>query len=550
MRLRIGSRGSPLALWQAEHVAGWLRERGHQVDIRVIVTTGDRVLDRRLEAVGGKGAFLKEIEEALLAGEVDLAVHSLKDVPVALPEGLRVCAVLERADARDALVSASGLPLAGLPAGSRIGTTSLRRAALVHDLRPDLVVEDLRGNVETRLRRLREGRFDAVVLAMAGLGRLGRAAEVTEALDPAVFVPAPGQGAIAVECRSGDDAVAEAVAPLHHELTGRAVAAERAYLAALGGGCNVPLGAHVVLARAELRLVGFVAEVGGARRLWRGEAWGRDPEALGRALADQVRARGAPPPSVKGPLRGRRIVVTRRREQSDALVASLRALGAEVASVPLIELRPPADPAPLEQALARLDTYQWLVLASANAADAVADRWGGRPLPPALRLASVGPSTTAAIAERFRPAPLPLQPAERFQAEGLLEAFMEVALTGARVLLPQSERARPVLAEGLRRRGAVVDAVPAYGVTRPEGAAAALAAELERGVDLVALASPSAVDEFLAAAGERAPTVATAVIGPVTEAAARAAGLDVRVVASPATADGVVAAIVRAVGTD
>jgi hydroxymethylbilane synthase len=292
--VRIGSRGSPLALWQAEHVAARLRDLGHETDIQVIVTTGDRVLDRRLEAVGGKGAFLKEIEDALLSGEADLAVHSLKDVPVTLPPGLHLAAVLERADPRDALVAASGRTLAGLPAGSRIGTTSLRRAALLRDLRPDLLVQDLRGNVDTRLRRLREGSFDAVVLAMAGLGRLGRLEEVTEALDPAVFVPAPGQGAIALECRSDDAGMAEAVAPLHHELTGRAVAAERAFLAALGGGCNVPLGAHVVLARAELRLVGFLADASGERPLRRGEAWGREPEALGRALATQVRARAGP----------------------------------------------------------------------------------------------------------------------------------------------------------------------------------------------------------------------------------------------------------------
>jgi len=289
--IRIGTRGSVLALWQAEHVKARVEALGHGVELRVITTTGDRLLDRRLESVGGKGAFLKEIEEAMLAREVDLAVHSLKDVPTVLPDGLSLCAVLERADPRDALVS-TGMRLLELPAGATVGTTSRRRQALVRALRPDLVLADLRGNVDTRIRRLREGAFDAILLAMAGLTRLGRADEVTEALDPRAFVPAPGQGAIALECRDADAAVREAVLSLDHRPTARAVAAERAFLAALGGGCNVPLGAHAFAADGRLDLVGFVAEDGGPGFV-RGERHGEGPEDLGRALADDLLSRGA-----------------------------------------------------------------------------------------------------------------------------------------------------------------------------------------------------------------------------------------------------------------
>jgi len=289
--IRIGTRGSVLALWQAEHVKARVEALGHGVELRVITTTGDRLLDRRLESVGGKGAFLKEIEEAMLAREVDLAVHSLKDVPTVLPDGLSLCAVLERADPRDALVS-TGRRLLELPAGATVGTTSLRRQALVRALRPDLVLADLRGNVDTRIRRLHEGAFDAILLAMAGLTRLGRADEVTEALDPRAFVPAPGQGAIALECRDADAAVREAVLSLDHRPTARAVAAERAFLAALGGGCNVPLGAHAFAADGRLDLVGFVAEDGGPGFV-RGERRGEGPEDLGRALADDLLSRGA-----------------------------------------------------------------------------------------------------------------------------------------------------------------------------------------------------------------------------------------------------------------
>jgi hydroxymethylbilane synthase len=290
-RIRIGTRGSLLARWQAEHVQARLVERGHEVELVIITTTGDRLLDRRLESVGGKGAFLKEIEEAMQAGEVDLAVHSLKDVPTVLPEGLKLCAMLERADPRDALISL-GATLAELPPGARVGTTSLRRVAQVRAARPDLEVADLRGNVDTRLRRLREGRFDAILLAMAGLVRLGRDREVTEALDARAFVPAPGQGTIALECRADDRMVQDAVRPLHHEPTARAVTAERAFLATLGGGCNVPLGAHAALSGRGLELVGFVARTDGTQLL-RGDARGEDPSGLGRSLARDLLERGA-----------------------------------------------------------------------------------------------------------------------------------------------------------------------------------------------------------------------------------------------------------------
>jgi hydroxymethylbilane synthase len=292
MKVRIGSRGSALALWQAEHVQQRLAGLGHEAAIRVITTTGDRIQDRRLEVVGGKGAFLKEIEEAMLAGEVDLAVHSLKDVPTRLPAGLRLCAVLERGDPRDAVLSSSGLGLKRLPPGARVGTTSLRRRAQVAALRPDLIVQDLRGNVDTRIRRLREGVCDAVLLAVAGLERLGRRGEASEVLEPDVFLPAPGQGAIALECRESDGPVAAAVAPLDHPPTSRAVAAERALLAGLQGGCNVPLGAYAVEEDGALRLTAFVARADGSGLL-RGQARDADPGRAGAALAEQLLARGA-----------------------------------------------------------------------------------------------------------------------------------------------------------------------------------------------------------------------------------------------------------------
>ena len=290
--LRIGTRGSALARWQAEHVRSRLGALGHEAEIVAITTTGDQLLNQRLESVGGKGAFLKEIEEALLACEVDLAVHSLKDVPTMLPRGLALCALLERADPRDALLSASGQPLSGLAAGARVGTSSLRRRVQIQALRPDLTLVDLRGNVDTRIRKLREGECEAIVLAMAGLIRLGRDAEATEALDPAVLLPAPGQGVIALECRADDAQVWACVVPLHDVASSRAATAERAFLSALGGGCNLPLGAFAEAQYQDLWLRGFVADPGGAR-IVRGEASGSDPHLVGGRLAGELLSKGA-----------------------------------------------------------------------------------------------------------------------------------------------------------------------------------------------------------------------------------------------------------------
>jgi hydroxymethylbilane synthase len=292
--IRIGTRGSALARAQAEQVRARLAGLGHEAELVPIQTTGDREIDRPLADVGGKGAFLKEIEEALLAGQVDLAVHSLKDVPAMLPRGLALCAYLERVDPRDALVSASKATLSELAAGARVGTSSIRRRAQLLALRPDLVVVDLRGNVDTRLRKLREGQCDAIVLAMAGLLRLGRQDEVAQPLEPTAMLPAPGQGVIALECRADDADAWAIVAPLHDAAAARVARAERAFLIALGGDCNVPLAALAEPQYDGLWLRGLVASADGTRIL-RTEGAGGDPEALGRRVAEDLLSRGAGP---------------------------------------------------------------------------------------------------------------------------------------------------------------------------------------------------------------------------------------------------------------
>jgi hydroxymethylbilane synthase len=290
--LVIASRGSQLALWQAHWVEAQLTAHGHPCRIEIIKTTGDKITDVPLAQVGGKGLFTKEIEEALLDGRADLAVHSLKDLPTELPEGLVLAAVPEREDAHDAIV---GLRLTELPLGARVGTSSLRRAAQLRKLRPDLQVEPVRGNLDTRLRKLDEGQYQAILLAAAGLKRLGWSDRIAEILPAETMCPAVGQGALAIEtCASG--AGFEACRALDHADTHSAVLAERGVLSALGGGCQVPIGAHASVAGQRLYLRAVVIAPDGSEVV-RGSSEGPAAEAeeMGRQLGADLLASGARP---------------------------------------------------------------------------------------------------------------------------------------------------------------------------------------------------------------------------------------------------------------
>lgn len=295
-RLRIGTRKSPLALWQAEHVRARLSAAhpGLAIELVSMTTEGDRILDAPLATVGGKGLFLKELEQALLDGRADIAVHSLKDVTVTLPAGLHIPVIGEREDPRDAFVSNSFASLADLPAGARVGTSSLRRTCQLRALYPHIEVVNLRGNVNSRLAKLDAGQFDAIVLACAGLKRLGLGERIRAELAPEILLPAVGQGAICIECREGDSEVERLIAPLHHRATALRIAAERALNARLEGGCQVPIAAYAELSDDMLQLRALVGEPDGSR-LIRGETQGeaRRAEALGETLADELLRRGA-----------------------------------------------------------------------------------------------------------------------------------------------------------------------------------------------------------------------------------------------------------------
>ena len=254
LNITIATRESRLALWQAEHVKALLEARGHSVNLLGMTTMGDQILDRSLSKVGGKGLFVKELEAALDDGSADIAVHSLKDVPMDLPEGFALACVMEREDPRDAFVSNNYANLAALPLGATVGTSSLRRVVLLKALRPDVSIVPLRGNLDTRLRKLDEGQFDAIILAAAGLKRLGLAQRIRAVFETTEMLPAAGQGALGIEIKADRADLAAALAPLAHLPTWMAVSAERAVSRAMGGSCSMPLAAHAVWDGAQLRL--------------------------------------------------------------------------------------------------------------------------------------------------------------------------------------------------------------------------------------------------------------------------------------------------------
>ena len=291
-RLRIGTRGSQLALWQANHIAELLRGRGHHIEIEIIRTTGDKITDVPLAKVGTKGMFTKEIEEALTDNLVDLAVHSLKDLPTQISSEFEIVAITEREDPRDVFCSIHYDSIEQLPQKARVGTSSLRRQAQLNAIRPDLDIQPLRGNVDTRLRKLEENQYDAIILAAAGLNRLGKMSYVMQIISPDIMCPAAGQGALAIEIRAGDTATAEHLAFLDSASSRATTSCERAMLNKLGGGCQVPIGAIAELRGQIIFLTGVVAHPDGTAVL-RQSQQGGDPIRLGEAVGDALLKNGA-----------------------------------------------------------------------------------------------------------------------------------------------------------------------------------------------------------------------------------------------------------------
>ncbi len=552
-RIRIGSRGSPLALAQTEEVVERLRRLVPECSVTVvpIVTTGDRDRATSLTVLGGSGVFAKELHEALLAGTIDLAVHSAKDLPTRLPPGLVLVAVLAREDARDVLVTFPPRKLGELPMGARVGTSSRRRQALLLRARPDLVVVDLRGNVDTRLRKLREGIVDALVLGAAGLRRLSQIDLAAEYLDPDEFVPAPGQGALAVVARENDGRH-ELFHQLDETVVHEAVAVERAFLAAFGSGCSVPLGAYATIAgnRLRFRIAVLLPDGRFVRECldWSREEAIERAQELGLALASRGTTRVSQ--RTTDPLRGRRVLLVRPAGQEQFLVERLRALGAEAIVHPLIRILPPEDWGPLDAALADLARFDWIVFTSANGVRATLDRLrflgGGWELLRERRLAAIGPATARALrAFGLEPDLVP----DEFVAEAVAAQMIARGVAGARVLIARAAEAREVLPRRLEKAGATVVVVPAYR-TELLPLDEAIRAALEAGtIDWIFLTASSTARALAVALGDTrrlSDRVRIAAIGPVTAETARELGLHVDVVADTYTAEGLIEAVVRA----
>jgi len=532
----IGTRGSALALAQARIVASAL---GDDVELRILRTAGD-ASDRPIRELGD-GVFVTAIEQALRAGEIDIAVHSLKDLPTAGALDLVIAAVPVREDPRDVVITRSRRGPAWLEPGARIGTSSPRRAAFVRALAPGARCVEIRGNVDTRLRRLAEGMVDGLILAVAGLERLDRLGEAHELLSLDVMLPAPGQGALVVQTLDGSEAGGLAAA-VDDAPTRRAVEAERALLRRLGGGCLSALGAYAVADGNDLTLQAVVLDTSGGTVL-RARARGRDDAGVVDEVAGRLEAQGAAHLLLRpgASLRGLRIMVTRADRQAPALAETLEALGAEAVSCPVIAIDPIAvDPAALQD----LDRYDWLVLTSANGVDRLREllRDARRDFPAHMKVAAIGPETAARAQEAgMTPALVP----SRFIAEELAETLASTMAPGVRILLARAAGARDVLPEELRARGAHVDVLETYRAVPPAGVEPRLAAALP-GVDMITFTSSSTVRHFVdAMPGPLAEHVRIACIGPITAQTARDLGLRVDIIAQEYTTRGLVDAIVR-----
>lgn len=533
--IRIGTRGSALALAQARLVADAFARDGRQSRLVVVETEGDR---RAPDTVWGEGAFVADIERALLGRSVDVVVHSAKDVPTGEDPRLQIAAYLPRADPRDVLVVRVDSParsLDELPAGARVGTDSPRRVGFILARRPDLRPHPLHGNVDTRLRRLDEGETDALVLAAAGLDRLGRGERITQHFDPEVIPPAPGQGAIAVQVRRDDAPMLALTAPIDHLATRLAVTAERAFLAASGGGCRAPIGALAVSEDGEVVLFGgHTAPDGSATAFGRVRGPASDVMRLGSELAGRLGIRvsmqaGSPltPEPRDLPIR-RRILVTRAEGQASDFLGALAEAGLAAVHVPSIAIEPVASGGDLDRAARCLDRYDWVVVTSVNGAHAILSA-AERVLTPlgAPRWAAIGVATRRVLEDAgFE---VDLQPS---RASGTAIAEELPVGPGSRVLLLRADLADGDLPMALRARGAEVDDVIAYRtVEAPVTSRAPLREAMEAGpLEAVVFTSGSTVRGLLALASADVldvTSIPAICIGPETAAAARRAGFHV-----------------------
>lgn len=559
--LRVGTRGSALALWQARHVQNELNQHApdHPSTLAIITSEGDIDKVSSLTEIGGRGVFSSALQRALLEHRIDLAVHSTKDVPTLSPPGLTIAAFPRREDGRDVLVSRHGTGIAELPAAPVIGTSSRRRAVQILELRPDAIVVELRGNIDTRLRKAASEDYDAVILAAAGLLRMGWGDRITELLPIDRFTPSPGQGALAIETRIPPDTAHAIVQSLNDPFAALEVSLERMFLRSIGGGCTTPVGAHATLelvhGREIVRFWAMLASDDGSR-LERAydEFPAPDSEQQVRALAQGMMR--ALVPSWNGKtvgdnrddvLQGKLVLVTGTPSLGNAIRHAFEERAATVTYQPTIEIGPSSSPAALEQAAERLrsGSYDWIVITSQHAVKVLERLLAGVPKPPAMRIAAVGASTSKCLNERG--IAVDVFPVDDQRVSGLLDAMRGFELCGSRVLCLLGNRARVELAVGLRRRGARVDIVEAYRTENVTSADPDALALVRSGrVDIVTFGSPSSVESLGRMLGADLAALSGAclvALGPTTAQAMEDASLTAHVIAAVPDAPAVVNAV-------
>jgi hydroxymethylbilane synthase len=558
--IRIGTRGSALALAQVTAVERRLGgcHSGVRTETVIVATQGDIDKVSPLTDIGGRGVFTNALERELAHGHIDAAVHSAKDLPSHISSKLPIVAFPEREDSRDVLVSRHGVSLAELPSRPVIGTSSRRREAQIRRLRPDAQIVSLRGNIDTRLRKAMQPEYDAIVLAAAGLSRMGWCSSITEYFAIGVLVPAPGQGALAIQTASHSP-WRETFASLDDAGVAEAVQAERAFLAAIGAGCTMPVGAHVHRSEQGLRLVAFLENDEGSRVARRDgflDSTGTTEQAA--AIAREMQAEvsevqrtlwaGSSVP--RGDLAGVTVAVTRPKRQSHQLIQALSEWGATPLALPTIRIEPPTDRAPLDAALRALaaGAFTWVIFTSANAVEAVAsaatDLGARDDCVRAIRAAAVGDATARAARDLGLDVAVV---AEEPTAEGLVAALLPRLQPGECVLYPRSAIGRELLPAVLRETGVDVTVVDAYRTIPETEIDPDVMARLRSGaVDVIVFSSPSSVTALQAMLGqerfliERTPAVCA---GPVTAAAVREAGLQVARVSTHPGAPKVVEAV-------
>jgi hydroxymethylbilane synthase len=558
--IRLGTRGSALALAQADLVVATFARLHPEIAAKstVIRTDGDVDKSSPLTVIGGRGVFTTALEEAIRRGIVDAAVHSAKDLPSDCPPDLQIIAFFNRQDPRDVLVSRHGRSLMELPDRPVIGTSSRRRAVQVLAKRPDAQIVELRGNVDTRLRKADETDLDGIVLAAAGVTRMGWQDRIVEYLPLDRFIPSPGQGALAIQTRVEPGAPVQFLADLDEPEVSLPVRVERAFLRGIGAGCSTPVGAYAEWSGDALILRCMLAREDGNHATWATELLGPEgAEAHAAELAQRMLSEvGSQRPPVSSSVAGRSlaglsVLVTRPGTSGTSFEADLVAVGASPVSAPTIRIAPPGNTAPVDRAVAEIGsgTYDWVVFTSGNAVDGVLRRIDAAGLSPvileATRVAAVGSATSAKLARAG--IEVDLVP-DRFDGEAVRDALVAEGVSGKRILLPRGNLAREVIAAGLREAGAIVDQVEVYRTEAETSLDPAIVEAIECGVfDVVTFASSSCVRALSALLPNGLKSLlmsAVACLGPVTAETARDYGLRVDIVAEDATIPGLVQALI------